>query len=927
MTTQPNGHAGPAARTGTASVFTVNGRAFSATPAAGQCLRTFLRDLGWYSVRKGCDAGDCGACTVWIDGTPFHSCLVPAHRAAGKAVTTLEGLADGDTLHPAQQRFLDAEAFQCGFCTSGMIMTTATFGPEDLERLPARMKGNLCRCTGYHAIENAVRGVASVEQPALGAATGAGVAAPAALALVTGRVRYTMDAPPEGTHHLKVVRSPHAHARIRSVDTAAALAVPGVRRVYTWQDVPRKHYTTACHESHLVDPDDTLVLDRVARFVGQRVVAVVADTVAAADAGCKAVAIDWEVLPAVFDPAAAMTAGAPVLHAPGTDAFIAHPERNVLLELHGEAGDVAAGFADADVVHEGTYFTHRVQHAHLETHGSIAWVDEGGRLNVKTSSQAPFITKTKLEFLFGLQPTKVRVFCDRVGGGFGGKQEMLTEDLVTLAALDLGVPVSWEMTRGEEFEATTTRHPMTIRVKLGAKRDGSLTAMQMHTVSNTGAYGNHGGEVLFATTGAAFQVYRCPNKKIDAWQVYTNTLPSGAIRGYGATQPTFAVESAMDELARAVGIDPIALRRKNVVVPGDSLVGLEAGPSDVDIASYGMDQCLDLVEAALARGNGAEPPPGPEWRVGVGVAAGMHETAPPTQHRSEGRCWLDEDGTWVVATGSCEFGNGTTTTIVQMSADALGVAPGQIRLVQSDTDRTGYDTGAFASTGLVVAGSASLGAAVALRDMVQRFAARQWGVSPEDVALGPDGIAAGDRRMSLDELASVAKAQGVTLAAARQVLGSPRSTVFNVQGMRLAVNVVSGEVLVLQSVQAVDGGTIVNPLQAAAQVEGAVAQAIGWSLFEKFVIDDTGRMVNPTFRNYRIPAFADLPRTEVYFAETRDPLTPHGGKGVAECPTNLVAPAVASALEDATGIRFTEQPFTPDRLFPKLVAAFPPVLA
>ena len=909
-------------------LYTVNGKTFSEQPAPGQCLRTFLRDLGWFSVRKGCDAGDCGACTIWIDGRPFHSCITPAYRAAGRELTTLDGLASDEALHPMQQRFLDAQAFQCGFCTSGMIMTAATFSDDDAENLPVKLKGNLCRCTGYHAIEDAIHGIALVQNPPAGTACGARVGAPAAHDVVTGTIRYTMDYHPDDLLHIKVVRSPYAHARMVSVNTDRAMAVPGVRRVYTWKDVPQRRFTTACHESHLVEPDDTLVLDQVARFVGQRMVAVVADTEAAAEVACTLVDIEWEVLPAVFDPVAAMTPGAPVLHAPGTDPFIAHPEHNVLLELHGDVGDVEAGFADADVVHEGTYTTHRVQHAHLETHGSIAWVDDHGRLNVRTSSQTPFLTKIKLEYVFALQSPMVRVFCDRVGGGFGGKQEMLSEDLCVLATLDLGKPVSWEFTRSEEFTATTTRHPMTITVKLGAKRDGTLTAMQMKVISNTGAYGNHGGEVLFAATGAALQLYRCPNKKIDAWQAYTNTLPGGAIRGYGATQPTFAMESAMDELARALTMDPFALRRRNVIVPGDPLIGLEAGPTDASMASYGMDQCLDLVETALARDNGVAAPDGDEWMIGVGMAAGMHETAPPTEQRSDARIALANDGIFDLAVGTCEFGNGTVTAMVQMAADELGVTPDRIRVTQSDTDATGYDTGAFASTGLVVAGSAAWRAASALRDRILQVAGRLWNVPADTCSLGSDGVRCGsEHRMSLEAFAAAATTNGFLLAESRHAQGSPRSVVFNVQGVRLAVNRVTGEIRILQSVQAIDGGAIINPLQATAQVEGAVAQAIGWALFEKFVIDDDGRVVNPTFRQYRIPAFADVPRTEVLFAETYDPIGPKGAKGIAECPTNPVAPALANALEDATGIRFTEQPFTPDRLFPKLAETYPVHLA
>ena len=311
------------------------------------------------------------------------------------------------------------------------------------------------------------------------------------------------------------------------------------------------------------------------RFVGQRVVAVLADSVGAAEEGCRQVKVSYEVLPAVFDPEEAMGDGAPQLHS-YDDPFAHDKDHNILLELHGEIGDVAAGFAEADVIHEATYFSPRVQHAHLETHGSIAWMEDG-RLNVRTSSQSPSICKLKLSHLFDLRPDQLRVFCKRVGGGFGGKQELISEDLPALATLDTGRPVSWEYTREEEFTTASPRHPMKVTVKLGAKADGTLTAFHFRNVSNTGAYGNHGGETLFAG-GAAIMLYRCPNKKFDAWSVYTNTVPSGALRGYGMTQPGFAVESAMNELAVTLDIDPLELRRRNVIRPGDALLAHRRAP-------------------------------------------------------------------------------------------------------------------------------------------------------------------------------------------------------------------------------------------------------------------------------------------------------------------------------------------------------------
>lgn len=895
--------------------FHVNGKTFSQEPAAGQCLRTFLRELGWFGVKKGCDQGDCGACTVWLNGTPVHSCLTPAFRAAGQEVTTIEGLATDGELHPMQQAFLDAPGFQCGFCTAGMIMTSATLTVRQLDDLPRVLKGNLCRCTGYHAIEDAIRGHASVTVDEPGAACGANVVAPAGRDVVTGHARYTLDTEVAGLLHLKLVRSPHAHARVISIDKTAALAIPGVHDVFTWEDVPRKLYTTAIHDDFRVDPNDTYMLDNVVRFVGQRVVALLAESEAAAEAGCRAVTIEYEVLPAVFDPEEAMRAGAPAVHDRGEDDFIRQPERNILLDVHGDIGDVEAGFAEADVIHEAAYSTHRAQHAHLETHGSIAWVDDDKRLNVRTSSQSPFIARDKLSYLFGISIGSVRVFCERMGGGFGGKQEVLTEDLCALAALKTGRPVKLEFTREEEFVGTSTRHPMRTEIKLGALRDGTLTAMKLRIVSNTGAYGNHGAETLYHGCSESVAVYRCPNKKIDAYAVYTNTVPSGAIRGYGLTQTVFAVESAMDELAQSLNLSPFELRRRNMVRPGDAMIALGDEPSDGEFGSYGLDQCLDLVEAALARGNGVAPPSGDDWLVGEGMAIAMHDTAPPTEHRSEARISLLEDGTYQLATGTAEFGNGTTTQHAQIVATVLGTTTARVGIVQSDTDRTGYDTGAFASTGTFVAGKAVLLAAEALRAHLLEFAAAQAGFGSEQCRLEADAVVCGEARTTLADLYAAAERSGHALHAARKAYGSPRSVAFNCHGFRVAVHRVTGEVMILQSAQAADAGTVINPMQCRGQVEGAVSQGLGWTLYEKMVIDADGKLVNPSFRNYRIPAFADIPRTEVYFADTHDSIGPLGAKGMGECPINPVAPALASAVADATGIRFRDLPLTPDRIY------------
>ncbi len=893
----------------------VNGKAFDQEPRPGQCLRTHLRDLGWFGVKTGCDAGDCGACTVWLDGVPVHSCLVPAFRVAGRTVTTIEGLAQDGALHPMQQAFIDAQGFQCGFCTAGMIMTAAVLNESDRADLPRALKGNLCRCTGYRSIADAVHGLKVIEEPKAGAAFGCSVPAPASADIVTGQARYTLDVHVDGLLHLKLLRSPHPHARIRSIRKEAALAVPGVHAVYTWEDVPRRPYTTATHDDYHSDPDDTYLLDNVVRHVGQRVAAVVADSEGAAEEGCRRLEVDYELLPAVFDPEEAMRPGAPVLHDKGSEARIQRPGRNILLELHGGTGDVAAGFAQADVVHEGTYTTHRAQHAHLETHCTIAWVDEQKRLNVRTSTQTPFLTKAKLCYLFALYPGSVRVFSERVGGGFGAKQEVVTEDICAFAALRTGRPVRLEYTREEQFFGATTRHPMKVTVKVGARSDGTLTALAMRTVSNTGAYGTHGGSVLFHSSHESVAVYRCPNKKVDAYAVYTNTVPAGAFRGYGLSQTIFAIESALDELAHGLNMDPVELRLRNIVRPGDPMTALGVECSDLDFGSYGLDQCLELVRAALARGNGTAKPAGDDWLEGTGVALAMIACTPPTEHRSEAKLGLAADGTYHLAIGSPEFGNGSATVRQQIAATILNTSPDCIRAGLADTDQAGYDTGPFGSAGTSVAARAVQQAAELLRQRLLDFAAERTGESFEHGRLEADAVVCGDQRVPLAELSRAAHEAGRPLEVMRKAYGSPRTVAFNVHGCRLAVHRVTGEIRILHSVQAADAGVVINPAQLRGQVEGGIAQGLGWALYEHMDFDANGRVTNPTFRHYRIPAFADVPPSEVLFARTEDRTGPLGAKSMSESPINPVAPAVANALADATGIRFRDLPLTPDRIY------------
>ncbi len=492
---------------------------------------------------------------------------------------------------------------------------------------------------------------------------------------------------------------------------------------------------------------------------------------------------------------------------------------------------------------------------------------------------------------------------------------------MALAALKLNRPVQLEFTRTEQFTAATTRHPFTIHLKAGASRDGRLTALQLEVLTNTGAYGNHAPGVMFHGCGESLGVYKCANKKVDAHAVYTNTVPSGAFRGYGLSQVIFAIESGIDELAAGIGMDPMEFRRRNMVREGDYMLSTRDEPQDdVRYGSYGLDECTQLVQAALARGRerylaaGLEDL-GPDWVTGEGSALSMIDTVPPRGHFAHSRLRLLPDGTYAAAVGTAEFGNGTTTVHAQLAATALSTAAARVTVRQSDTDLVDHDSGAFGSAGTVVAGKATLAAAEELAARIRAFAAGLWHIPAAGCVLETDAVVCEGTRVPLTEIYGAAERAGVELAAEGHWGGTPRSVAFNVQGFRVAVNTGTGELRILQSVQAADAGVVVNPRQCRGQIEGGIAQALGAALYEEVRVDDAGRVTTDILRQYHIPSFADVPRSEVYFADTSDKLGPLGAKSMSESPFNPVAPALANAIRNATGVRFSELPISRDKIY------------
>ncbi len=510
-------------------------------------------------------------------------------------------------------------------------------------------------------------------------------------------------------------------------------------------------------------------------------------------------------------------------------------------------------------------------------------------------------------------PEDVRVFTTRVGGGFGGKQEMLTEDIVTLAVRTTGRPVQYEFTRCDQFTVAPCRHPMRVDVTAAATADGTLTALAIDVLSDTGAYGNHGPGVMFHGCGESVAIYRCDNKRVDARVVYTNNIPSGAFRGYGHGQVSWAIESALDDLAAELGVDPFEFRRRNVVVPGDPFVAAHVEGDDLQYGgSYGLDQCLDIVEEALALEDDVPVPDEPQWRIGDGMAIAMIATIPPRGHTSTAAVTLDADGTYALHVGTAEFGNGTTTTMQQIASEVLGTTPSRLRMEQSDTDKAVFDTGAFGSTGTTVGGNALARAAERLRDDVLAIAAGIADVTVAECELSPLGVRCGDR---LVEFSEVVAASDHRLYVEADFEGLVRSVAFNVHAARVAVDERTGEVRILRSVHACDAGRVINPEQLRGQVEGGVAQGYGTALYEEMLSDGEGTITTDALRNYHIPQIGDLPLTEVYFADTEDSLGPLGAKSMSEAPYNPVTPAVANAIARATGARVYELPMNPIRVW------------
>jgi putative selenate reductase molybdopterin-binding subunit len=756
-----------------------------------------------------------------------------------------------------------------------------------------------------------------------------------AVKLAKGNPAFVDDIELRGMLYAKLLISPHAHARIRDIDDSAARALPGVRAVIHYKNVARVKYASGGQSYPNPPPHDQVSFDDKVRYVGDRVAAVAADTLAIAEAALKLIIVDYDVLPAVFDEREAIQPGAPVIHDESDTEGIHDAARNLVHHIQAEMGDVAQGLAAADHVFEHTYYTHQVQQAPIEPHIAISWWDADERLVIRTSTQVPFHVRRMVAPLLGLPVSRIRVIKPRIGGGFGVKQEMLIEDIVGHLTIATGRPVRLELTRAEEFHSSRTRHPETITFKTGVMNDGTLHSMEMRVLGNTGAYGTHGLTVLTVSGLRGLSSYNCPNRKFDCQVVYTNLPVPGAYRGYGGPQALFALESHMDEIAHALGIDPIALRRKNWVQAGDTLpmavlLGEGEKKTVIDapvILSCGLAECFVQGMAAIDWQRRDDPawrvvPGKPHLRRGLGAAMCMHGTAIPGLDMGGATIKINDDGSFNVNVGATDLGTGSDTILAQMAAEVLGVPLSDVVIYSSDTDMTPFDTGAYASSTTYISGTAVKRAAEALAEQIRERAALMLELDEwRDIrlenrqAIAPDGRAVTMERIALHSLHQHDQRQ---LMATASYVSAASPPPFAGQFAEVEVDAETGQVTVTKLVMAVDAGMPINPLTATGQVEGGMVQALGYGHCEEMAYDAAGRMVNPAFGPYYIYRADETPDLKAILVQTHEPTGPFGAKAIAEIPKDGVAPAIANAVFDATGARLRRIPFTPQRVYEAL---------
>jgi selenium-dependent xanthine dehydrogenase len=889
-------------------------------------LLQVLRDKLYLTGSKnGCGQGHCGACTVIVDGKAVRSCVYLAHRADGKRVETIEGLAKNGELHPLQEAFIEHGAVQCGFCTPGMIMAAKAL----LDAKPKPTQGdiyqalerNLCRCTGYAKIVEAILS-ASGQQPE-GAeawppsalqAVGHPLPRPDARAKVTGEAVFAADLHFEGMLHGKVLRSGYPHARVLRVDTSKAKDLPGVVAVLTATDVPG-----AKNHGLLRNDWPVLAYDKV-RYMGDAIALVAAETEEIAEAALKLIEVDYEPLSVVTSAEAALSEDAPLIH----------EESNVLKHLTFQRGDVEAAFAQADIVIENEYRTPAGDHSFLEPEAGVSTVDDEGNVTVYAGSQIPFDDQRQIAASLDLPQEKVRIIQTKVGGAFGGKEDVHVQIHVALLAQATGRPVKLTFTRQESMIVHPKRHATVIRLKTGANKEGKLLAVQAHIVGDTGAYASLGEPVMTRTATHASGPYEVPNFQVDCYAVYTNNPPAGAYRGFGVPQATFASETHVDILAERLGMSPFKLRRINALK-----VGTMTATGQTLRESVGLLECIDRVEETMkamekADVNSQLPIPPSVWRgwgvacafKNVGLGGGLADSAGAEVE-------LLDEGRAMVRAGAAEVGQGLVGVLTQIVVEELGVDYSKVEVILGDTGQCLDGGPTTASRQTYVTGNAVRYAARQVRQALADAAAEELDAAPDTLVFKEERVSRPDgRSISLVEAITLAKRESRSLDAS--YIYTPPKTVpleeegdkyfaygYAAQAAQVEVDVATGEVKVLKVIAAHDVGRAINPMAVEGQLEGGVMMGLGYALTEEFEVEE-GQVLSDSFAKYKVPRIHQMPEIVPIIVEHEVADGPYGAKGVGEITSIPTTAAITNAIYAACGARVFSLPATPDRILATL---------
>lgn len=748
-----------------------------------------------------------------------------------------------------------------------------------------------------------------------------------AMALVTGKPVYVDDMVPKNALVVKLLHSPHANAMIESIDTSIAEKVPGIEAIYTYRDVPQKRFTLAGQTYPEPSPYDRLILDRHVRYQGDIVAIVAGENEKAVKKALKLIRVTYQVLPAVLD-----------FHTAKDNAVLVHPEedwvahcpvgadnqRNLCAHEESGHGDIDAVFADCDVVLERTYHTKANSQAMMETFRSFTYLDTYGRLNIVSSTQIVFHIRRIVAQALDIPKAKIRVTKPRIGGGFGAKQTSVTEIFPAFVTWKTGKPAYLLYDRKETQTCGCPRHEMELTVKIGAMRDGTIRGLDVYTLSNTGAYGEHGPTTVGLSGHKPIPLY---NKNQEAYRfaydvVYTNLQAAGAYRGYGATQGIYAVETIVNELAAELQIDPVALREKNIVAEGQTMYAYYGEKCN----ACALDRCL---AATAERMHWAEKFPRKELDNGkvrgVGVAMSMQGSSISNCDVGGATIKLNDDGCYALHVGAADMGTGCDTVLAQMAAEVLECDVEDVFVYGADTDASPYDSGSYASSTTYLTGNAVADACNKLRESIRKIGAAKLGCPVEETAFDGKRVyrlsaeQAEGEAISLTDIATASMVNNQFETQFTSTLSSPVSPPPYMVGMaEVEIDLETGGIEMLRYEATVDCGTPINPNLARVQTEGGIVQGIGMALYEDIHYNPDGAVMENSFMQYKLPTRRDVGRIHVEFESSYEPSSYFGAKSIGEVVINTSAPAITHAVYAATGIWFRELPITPEKLLQAL---------